>query len=73
MSLTLSIFLFLVVVGHFIVVCGYNKKDQLIFYKNPAYRKQGRNIYELKQLVIFIKILDVIVFDMFIFFFSSII
>ena len=25
--------------GHFIVVCGYNKKDKLIYYKNPSYRE----------------------------------
>lgn len=26
--------------GHFVVVCGYNKKDKLVYYKNPSYREE---------------------------------
>ena len=40
------------IAGHYVVVCGYDKKKKRIFYKNPSY-DEGKRIpnffvYEIK-------------------------
>ncbi len=32
-----------VILGHFIVVCGYNMKEKVIYYKNPSF-KEGKSV-----------------------------
>jgi len=39
--------------GHFIVVCGYNTKTNVIYYKNPS-SKRGQCVLALQKINVFL-------------------
>ena len=39
LNFTFCNIMFVLFLGHYIVLCGYNKTERLVYYKNPAIKK----------------------------------
>lgn len=53
--------MFFLLLGHYVVVCGYDLKKKKIFYKNPSY-DEGKHYTYVKTIKVFLSLLYYILF-----------
>lgn len=47
--------MFFLLLGHYVVVCGYDLKKKKIFYKNPSY-DEGKHYTYVKTIKVFLSL-----------------